>query len=128
MQSFLKTVLEFHLINTGVTALPEFNVKVSFNDYIIKSKADRTEEVRNGLGTSWDILSGVKYVHNEKTMREQYAIAARIKLENNYNSISQAELSALNADNLIDNDELETEDVEIIEVTPDARTGNERTP
>lgn len=126
LQVFLKTTLEFHLINTGAKSLPDFDIKVSFNDYIIKSKADRTEEVRNGMGTAWDILSGVKYVHDELTKREQYAMSARIKLENNFNSISQAELSALNADNLIDNDELETEDVEIIEVTGDAGVGDER--
>lgn len=126
LQEFLKITLEFYLINTGRTSLPDFDIKVSFNDYIIKSKADRTEEVRNGMGTAWDILSGVKYVHDELTKREQYAMSARIKLENNFNSISQAELSALNADNLIDNDELETEDVEIIEVTGDAGVGDER--
>ena len=107
--------------------MPEFDIKVSFNDYIIKSKADRTEEVRNGLGTSWDILSGVKYVHDELTAREQYAMAARIKLENNYNSISQAEVSALNADNIADNDMLVEEDIEIIEVEENAREGTERT-
>ena len=116
LQEFLKITLEFYLINTGVTSLPEFDIKVSFNDYIIKSKADRTEEVRNGLGTSWDILSGVRYVHDNMTAREQYAMSARIKLENNYNSISQAEMSALQADNLADNEVLEDEDVEIIEV------------
>jgi len=42
-------------------------------------------------------------------------LSARLKLENNYNSISRAELSALNAENL-DNEELMIEqEVEIIE-------------
>ena len=98
-----------------VIKLPEFDIKVNFNDYIIKSKADRTEEVRNGLGTSWDILTGVRYVHKEKTEREQLAISARVKIENNYKSITQAELSALQAENLIENEALEEEGVEIIE-------------
>lgn len=133
LQEFLKAALEFYIIIDGMTvsadgsydagAIPEFDIKVSFNDYIIKSKADRTEEVRNGLGTSWDILSGVKYVHPEKTSREQYAMAARIKMENNYNSISQAELSALQADNIADNDTLSEEEVDIIEVETDAGIG-----
>ena len=86
-----------------VSALPDFDVLVSFNDYILKSKRDRTQEVQEGIGTSWDILSGVKYVHNEKSTKEQLAISARVKLENGVDSISQAELSALQDENLIIN-------------------------
>lgn len=146
LEDYLKTVLEFYYMMDGVAlnddgtydvnAIPEFDIKVSFNDYIIKSRADRTEEVRNGLGTSWDILTGVKYVHENMTEREQLAISARIKLENNYNSISQAELSALQAENLDTNDEMVEQGVEIIETPapvapaptqggePDAVSGN----
>ena len=51
----------------SVGNLPEYEIKVNFKDYIIKSQADRTDEVSKGLGTSWDILTGVKYVHKEKT-------------------------------------------------------------
>lgn len=126
LEEFLKIALEFYLMtmnmeqndeNTyAVDKLPEFEVKVSFNDYIIKSQADRTDEVRNGLGTSWDILSGVRYVHQNKTEREQLAISARIKLERGVNSITQAELSALQADNLVENEALQEDGVEIIEV------------
>jgi hypothetical protein len=85
--------------NMMLPALPDVEVKVTFNDYIIKSKNDRTVEVQAGLGSSWDILTGVEYVHDDKTERERLAISARIKLENGYNSISQAEASALQAEN-----------------------------
>jgi len=125
LEDYLQTVLEFHLMTKSmkkndvetydVGTIPEFEIIVSFNDYIIKSRADRTEEVRNGMGTSWDVLTAVKYVHDNLTEREQLALSARLKLENNYNSISRAELSALNAENL-DNEELMIEqEVEIIE-------------
>jgi hypothetical protein len=125
LEDYLKTALEFYIMMDGVQTndkqtynvvnnLPDFEIKVSFNDYIIKSRADKTEEVRNGLGTSWDILTAVQYVHENKTEREQLAISARIKLENNYNSISQAELSALQAENLETNELMEEQGVEII--------------
>ena len=124
LTDILKVALELYLMTKDmkqnednsydVIKLPEFDIKVNFNDYIIKSKADRTEEVRNGLGTSWDILTGVRYVHKEKTEREQLAISARVKIEQGINSITQAELSALQAENLIENEALEEEGVEII--------------
>ena len=100
-----------------VTKAPEFDILVTFNDYIIKSKKDRTEEVMNGLGTGWDVLSGVQYIHTDKTEREQLAISARIKLEQGFNSISQAEISALNDENLTTNELLQEDGVEIIETT-----------
>lgn len=135
LQEFLQITLEFYLMikdmkqnddNTySVNNLPEFEIKVNFNDYIIKSKADRTEEVRNGLGTSWDILSGVRYVHKEKTEREQLAISARLKLEQGINSISQAELSALQADNLDENETLKQEGVDILGAVDNANTSNQ---
>lgn len=122
----LHTVLDFYLMTRGmqqnddntysVGNLPEYEIKVNFKDYIIKSQADRTEEVRNGLGTSWDILTGVKYVHKEKTEREQLAISARVKLEKGINSITQAEVSALQAENLLDNESLAEDGVEILGV------------
>jgi hypothetical protein len=126
LEDFLKTALEFRLMtknmesnedNTYTVANQEdFDIIVSFNDYIIKSKNDRTTEVQLGLGTSWDILTAVKYVHDDMTIREQLAISARVKLENGYNSISQAELSALQAENEDTNEMLVEEDIPIIAV------------
>lgn len=135
LEEYLKIALEFRLITKDmirtddntytVSKLPEFDMIISFNDYVLKTKADRTEEVRNGLGTSWDILTGVKYVHDNMSNREQLAISARIKLENNFNSISQAELSALQSENIVENEILADEGVEIIEVVVDAGTNNQ---
>lgn len=143
LQNILHTTLDLYYMTRNmqqnedntydVGKLPEYDIKVTFNDYIIKSSADRTEEVRNGIGTSWDILTAVKYVHKDKTEREQLAISARVKLENNYQSITQAELSALQAENIATNDDLAEDGVEIIEVgaagtlgavTPNAGEGN----
>ena len=90
----------------NVAKLPDFDIKVVFNDYILKSKSDRTTEAQLGLGTSWDILTAVKYVHTDMTEREQLATSARVKIENGYDSVSQAELSALQAENLETNDML----------------------
>lgn len=125
LEDYLKTVLEFHLMMEGIQKndsntyvskkLPEFDIKVVFNDYIIKSRRDRTEEVQAGFGTSWDILSGVQYVHDDLTERQQLALSARIKLENGMNSISTAEASALQAENLDYVDDLKEDKVEIIE-------------
>ena len=135
LEDYLKTVLEFRLMTKDMkknedesyeaSKLPEFDIIVNFNDYIIKSKNDRTLEVRDGLGTSWDIATGVKYVHDDMTKREQLAMIARIKIENNYNSVTQAELSALQAENLADNAELVEDDVELLPTTTTADDGGE---
>jgi hypothetical protein len=131
-EDYLRVVLEFQLMMSGikqnddqtydVNSIPEFDIIVSFNDYIIKSRADRTEEVRNGLGTSWDILTAVRYVHDNMSEREQLAVSARIKIENNINSISQAELSALQADNLDWNAFLEEQEVELVNTEEEVET------
>lgn len=127
LEDFLKTVLEFRLMTKNMSEKEsniysvdpnkDFSIIVSFNDYILKSKRDRTDEVTAGLGTSWDVLTGVKYVHDDMTVREQLALSARLKLEQGYNSISQAELSALQAENNDANDMLAEEDVDIVPVS-----------
>lgn len=109
LEDILRTALDFHYMTKGIRmnddntynvgAIPEYDLIVTFNDYIIKSKRDRTEEVQQGIGTGWDILSAVQYIHTDMTEREQLATSARIKLENNYPSISQAEASALQSEN-----------------------------
>ena len=116
LEDILKTALEFRLVTKSMTENedktynaakpPDFDIKIVFNDYILKSKSDRTTEAQLGLGTSWDILTAVKYVHTDMTEREQLAISARVKIENGYDSVSQAELSALQAENLETNDML----------------------
>lgn len=125
LADFLQRVLEFHIITKNMTKLsettfkvpnlPEFEIIPIFKDYILKSSKDRTQEVMEGFGTTWDILSGVKYVHSDKTAREQLAISARIKLENGIQSLSTAEASALQDMNLEDNELLIEEGVDIID-------------
>jgi A118 family predicted phage portal protein len=126
LEPILTTTLDFYHMVKGmkempdgtftVGRVPEAKVLVTFNDYIIKSKRDRTEEVQQGIGTSWDILTGVRYVHDDMTEREQLAISARVKLENGYNSISTAEASALQAENQDTEDEISEMGVDIIAV------------
>jgi A118 family predicted phage portal protein len=124
LDDILSTYVDFMYIVKGlklsntyqVGSLPDVDIQVTFNDYIIKSKRDRTEEVQAGLGSSWDIFTGVEYVHDDKTERERLAISARIKLENGYNSISQAEASALQAENQETADILQEQGIEILPV------------
>ena len=128
LQDFMKTVLEFHMMTKDmkqittteftVSNVPEFDIIASFEDYIIKSSKDRTDEVTLGTGVTWDILTGVRYVHENKTDREQLAISARIKLENPnlVDTISIAEASALQDLNITATEELKEDGVDIIEV------------
>lgn len=126
LQDILKTALEFRLMTKSmletedstytVKKLDDFEIIVTFNDYIIKSKKDRTTEVTEGLGSTWDILTGVKYVHDDMSTREQLAISARVKLEKGVDSISQAELSALQAENLDTNELIIEEGVILVPV------------
>ena len=127
LEEFLQIALEFRLMTkamketneTGlytVGKVDEFKVIVTFSDYIIKSKKDRTQEVAEGIGTTWDILTGVEYVHEDKTTKQQLAISARIKIEQGVDSISVAELSALQSENEDVNEVLNDEGVDIIEV------------
>ena len=126
LEDFLKIVLEFRLMTKGmienddktysVGALQDFDIIVTFNDYIIKSKRDRTEEAQLGLNSTWDVLTAVKYVHDDMSAREQLAISARVKLEMGLDSISQAELSALQAENMDTNDLMVEEGVAIVPV------------
>jgi hypothetical protein len=140
LEDFIQTALEFHIMtktmkpgqdgNFTVSSIPEFNIIVAFEDYIVKSKADRTKEVTDGTGISWDILTGVKYVHDEKTEKEQLAISARIKIENGIESLSTAEASALQDVNTKDGEELVEDGVKLLdEVIPtteeDITTDNE---
>lgn len=124
LQDILPTALEFRLMTKNmkvsksgvysVGTVPEFDILVTFNDYILKSMKDRTSEVTEGYGVVWDTLGAVQYVHKDKTNREQLATSARIKLQNGENTISQAELSALQAENEEINEMLEEEGVDII--------------
>jgi hypothetical protein len=119
LNDFLERVLVFddvvnNLNEDGSTSFGEYEVNTTFEDYILKTKKDRTAEVAEGSGTGWDILSGVKYIHDDMTDLEQLAISARIKLENNIESLSVAEASALQAYNKQDIETLEDEGVEII--------------
>ena len=134
LEDILPRVMDFYHMIKGmkempdgtftVGEVPEVDIKVTFNDYIVKSKRDRTEEVQQGLGTSWSVLTGVKYVHDDMTEREQLAESARIKIENNYNSISQAEASALQAEN---NENVEMLQEDNIDIIPTGQENAERT-
>jgi hypothetical protein len=127
LEDFMKTVLEFYYMTKdmkqigeneySIGNIPEFELIVTFEDYIIKSMRDRTNEVTEGIGVSWDTLSGVQYVHKDKTDKDQLAISARIKLENGKEeTISIAEASALQDINLAKIEELREDKVDIIEI------------
>lgn len=126
LQDILKTALELRIMTKNITSvndnefnvgvIPEFDIIASFEDYIVKSKRDRTNEVAEGFGIGWDVLTGVRYIHEDKTEREQLAISARIKIQNNDDSLSQAEASALEAENLNDNEDLIEDGVSILQV------------
>lgn len=126
LQDIIKTALDLRVMTKNMTpsetgvynvgTVPEYDLIVAFEDYIIKSKRDRTNETAEGLGVSWDILESVKYVHDEKTLAEQLAMSARIKIEQGIQSISQAELSALDNQNQQDNEKLVDDDVPVIAV------------
>lgn len=127
LAKFLPITMDFHYITQQspvmvknviryvVGALPEIEIIPTFEDYIIKSMKDRTSEVAEGFGTSWDILTAVQYVHKDKTAREQLAISARIKIENGIDSLSTAEASALQDMNREDEEALVEEGVTLIE-------------
>jgi hypothetical protein len=126
LEDFLKTTLELRMMTKDmrenedgeydVGNIDDFDIIVTFKDYILKTKRDRTDETTAGLGISWDVLSSVKYVHDDLTPREQLALSARIKLENGIDSISQAELSALQAENIDTNLLMVEEGVDIVEL------------
>lgn len=126
LSDFMKTALEFHFMikqmksnDSGIFtigSLPEFEIIPTFEDYIIKSKKDRTTEVAEGIGTSWDILKGVKYVHDDLTEKEQLALSARIKLDNGINTVSIAEASALQAENEMALEDLKDDGVKELEL------------
>ncbi|MCD6435828.1 MAG: hypothetical protein J7L15_05520 [Clostridiales bacterium] len=126
LEDIIKTALEFHYMTKdmkeidsneyAIGKVPEFDLIVTFEDYIIKSMRDRTNEVSEGIGVTWDTLTGVQYVHKDKTLKEQLAIAARIKLEKGIETISTPEASALQDVNLIDEESLKEDKVNIIEI------------
>jgi hypothetical protein len=126
LQDFMQTALEFHLMTKDmkenkdgeyeIGKVPEFKIISTFEDYIIKSKKDRTSEVTEGINVVWDILTGVQYVHTDKTEKEQLAMSARIKLERGVSAISTAEASALQNMNIASEEKLREEKVKIIEI------------
>lgn len=131
LHMMMKTATNDELGTIQVGSVPDFDLIVTFDDYIVKSKKDRTEEANTGINTSWDVLTAVKYVHTDKTEREQLAISARIKIANNDQTLSQAEVSALEAENLATNELLEEDGVDILEVNNEQdglNTGNNVVP
>lgn len=138
LQDIIKTALQLHIMLKDsikndektyvISSVPEFDLIVSFEDYIVKSKRDRTQEVAEGMGTSWDITEGVRYVHDDMTDKEQLTLSGRIKLQSGlYDSITQAEASAINDSNLRDNEMLVENDVQIIDLTDNAGNNQENT-
>jgi hypothetical protein len=89
LEDFMTTVLELDMIyNTlsedGDAIVDDFDMNITFADYILKSKQDRTEEVKQGIeGKSWDIRTAVEYVHDDMTEQEIDEIVEKIYLENN---------------------------------------------
>lgn len=87
LNDFLERVLVFddaisNMKENGTTTIGEYDVEVVFDDYILKSKMDRTEEVNMDQGKAWDIETSVEYVHEDKTEEERAIIVRNIKIEN----------------------------------------------
>jgi|LGVE01.1.fsa_nt_gb hypothetical protein len=63
-----------------------------FNDYIIKSKRDKTDEATIGVaGKTWDIKKAVDYVHEDMTDDERIEMRINIKIENGINVFTKEE-------------------------------------
>jgi len=130
LDEFMQTALEFYIIvkdlqpnksmQFSAGTIPEFTINTIFEDYIIKSSADRTREASEGItGLTWDIATSVNYVHKDKTEREKLAMIANIKLENDITSFTPSEASALQSIELDKQELLKEEGVEIIELAPE---------
>jgi A118 family predicted phage portal protein len=70
----------------------DYYVDVLFNDYKIQTLDDKTRIASSGLvGKTWDIMSAVKYVHDEMPEEEQVLTAIKIKIENGINVFTKDE-------------------------------------
>jgi hypothetical protein len=57
-------------------------IRTVFNDYKIKTLADKTNEASVGLASgSWDLKSAIDYVHDELTEEEKVLMRVNIKIE-----------------------------------------------
>lgn len=123
LNDFMERVLVFddvieNLDEEGNTTFSEYKINTVFEDYIIKTKADRTDETAKGIqGMSWDIKTAVDYVHEDKSDLERLIISANIKLENNID-LTVAEASALQEMIRLNNEELADEGVNLVENEP----------
>ena len=73
-------------------ATQDYFVDVLFNDYKIQTLDDKTRIASAGLvGKTWDIMSAVKYVHDEMPEEEQVLTAIKIKIENGINVFTKDE-------------------------------------
>jgi A118 family predicted phage portal protein len=70
----------------------DYYVDVLFNDYKIQTLDDKTKIASAGIvGKTWDIMSAVRYVHDEMPEEEQILTAIKIKIENGVNVFTKEE-------------------------------------
>lgn len=70
----------------------DYYIDVVFNDYKIQTIQDKTAIAGAGImNKTWDILSAVKYIHDELPEEQQILMAVKIKIENGMNVFTKQE-------------------------------------
>jgi len=97
MKELLPSVLVLDdIMNTisteGNAVTNEYNIIFKFNDYILKSRADRVTEVSMGLASGvYDLESAIDYVHTDKTDEQKVLIRVNSKIEKGINIFTKEE-------------------------------------
>lgn len=66
----------------STTITKNYKVNFRFNDYVIKSKIDKIEEVERGLNAGvYDLKTAIEYIHDDMSEDEQMAILINAKIE-----------------------------------------------
>ena len=81
LNKLFEMLLQLDDIKNGRSPQP-YRIRTVFNDYKIKTLADKTNEASVGLASgSWDLKSAIDYVHDELTEEEKVLMRVNIKIE-----------------------------------------------
>jgi hypothetical protein len=81
LNKLFELLLQLDDIKNGRSPQP-YRIRTVFNDYKIKTLADKTNEASVGLASgSWDLKSAIDYVHDELTEEEKVLMRVNIKIE-----------------------------------------------
>lgn len=81
LNKLFELLLQLDDIKNGRSPQP-YMIRTVFNDYKIKTLADKTNEASVGLASgSWDLKSAIDYVHDELTEEEKVLMRVNIKIE-----------------------------------------------